>query len=59
MDQIFVALSEYIILKKIMTKVEKIQKDFPGLDPITFTFSENSNHWRETLLAAIRQNIAG
>ena len=27
--------------------------------PITFTFSENSNYWRESLFEAIRQNIAG
>ena len=26
---------------------------------ITFTFSENSNYWRECLLEVIRQNIAG
>jgi len=29
------------------------------LDPITFTFSENSNYWRESLLEVIRRNIAG
>jgi len=29
------------------------------LDPITFTFSENSNYWQESLLKVIRQNIAG
>ena len=28
-------------------------------DPITFTFSENSNYWHESLLEVIRQNIAG
>ena len=27
-------------------------------DPITFTFSENSNYWHESLLEVIRQNIA-
>ena len=30
------------------SKVEKILKG--SLDPITFTFSENSNYWRESLL---------
>ena len=30
----------------------------PEFDPITFTFSENSNYWREILLEVIRQNIA-
>ena len=32
---------------------------WPGFDPITFTFSENSNYWRESLLEIRRQNIAG
>ena len=31
----------------------------PGFDLITFTFCENSNYWRESLLEVIRQNIAG
>ena len=31
----------------------------PGFDPITFTFDENSNYGRESLLEVIRQNIAG
>ena len=31
----------------------------PWFDPITFTISENSNHWRENLLEVMRQNIAG
>ena len=38
------------------------RKDFktqPGFDPITFTFSENSNNERESLLEVKRQNIAG
>ena len=37
------------------------RKDFrrqPGFDTITFTFSENSNYWQESLLEVIRQNIA-
>ena len=29
------------------------------MDPITFTFSENSNYWQESLIEVIRQNIAG
>ena len=29
------------------------------MDPITFTFSENSNFWRESLPYDIGQNIAG
>ena len=37
-------------------KVEKILKG--SLDPITFTFSENSNFWRESVLEVQRQNIA-
>ena len=36
-------------------KVEKA-KEY-SLDSITFTFSENSNFWQESLLEAIRQNI--
>ena len=28
------------------------------MDPITFTFSENSNYWRESVLEVIRQKIA-
>ena len=30
-----------------------------GIDPITFTFSENSNYWRKSLLEVIRQNVGG
>jgi hypothetical protein len=30
-----------------------------GFDSITFTFSENSNYGRESLLETERQNIAG
>ena len=30
-----------------------------GFNPITCTFSENSNYWWESLLEVIRQNIAG
>ena len=32
---------------------------WPGFNPITFTFSKNSNHWWKSLLEVIRQNIAG
>ena len=39
-------------------KVEKIQEDSLNLIP-PFTFSENSNHGRESLLEVMRQNIAG
>ena len=38
------------------------RKDFkrlPGFDPISFTFIENSNCERESLLEVWRQNIAG
>ena len=31
----------------------------PGFHPITLTFSENSNYWRERSLEGIRQNITG
>ena len=44
---------EYII------KVENISKGSLDSDPITFTFSENSNFGRESLLEMERQNIAG
>ena len=37
----------------------KFFKRKPGFNPITFTFSENSNFWRERLPEGIRQNIAG
>ena len=40
----------------------KAQKDLrrkPGFDPITFTFSENSNYWRESLLEVVTQSIDG
>ena len=40
-----------------LNKVKKILKG--SLDSITFTFSENSNYERESLLVVIRQNIAG
>ena len=41
-------------------KVEKLLEDTQsGFDPITFTFSANSNYWLEILLEVIRQNIAG
>ena len=36
---------------------KKDLRRYPGFDPITFTF--NSNDGRESLLEAIRQNIAG
>ena len=42
--------------------LEKCIKDlrrWSGFDPITFTFSENSNYWQESLLELIRQKIAG
>ena len=35
----------------------KVEKS--GFNPITFTFSENSNFWRESLLEIIRQNTVG
>ena len=31
----------------------------PGFDPITFTFSENSNYWQKRFLEVLRQNISG
>ena len=34
-------------------------RTYPGFEFITFTFSENSNYWRESLLEVIGQNIAG
>ena len=41
-------------------KVENIYKRrYPGFDPITYTFSENSNIWRESLLEVITQNVPG
>ena len=43
----------------LSVKVEKIYEDSFGFDPITFTFSENSNYLRESLFEVIRQNIAG
>ena len=42
----------------LSVKVEKIYEDSFGFDPITFTFSENSNYLRESLFEVIRQNIA-
>jgi hypothetical protein len=39
-------------------KIERLSKidlrRLPGFDPITFTFSENSNYWWENLLEVIR-----
>ena len=43
------------------SKIE-VYKDFKrqsGFDPITFTFSENSNYGQESLLEVDRQNIGG
>ena len=45
-------------MEDFIYKVEKILKGSLD-DPITFTFSENSNYGRERLLEVIRQNIAG
>ena len=42
----------------IKSKVEKILKGNPDVI-FTFTFSENSNYGRESLLEVERQNIAG
>ena len=47
---------------KVVSRFHKVEKDLrrqSGFNPITFTFSENSNYWQESLLEAIRQNIAG
>jgi hypothetical protein len=44
-------------MKKKILEIEKILKG--SLDPITFTFSKNSNYGRESLLEVQRQNIAG
>ena len=38
-------------------KSRKDLRRYLRFDPITF--SENSNYWRESLLAVIRQDIAG
>ena len=41
-------------------KLENIYKRrYPGFNSITFTFSENSNIWQESLLEVIRRNIDG
>ena len=48
--------SKELYLLTYLDKVEKILKG--SLDPITFTFSENSNYWQESLLELTRQNIA-
>ena len=44
---------------KIRDDIQVESEKMPGFDPITFTFSENSNYWRERFLEVIRQNIAG
>ena len=45
-------LKEKPELEKLLfiSKVEKILKSYPGFNPITFIFSENSNSGRESLL---------
>ena len=51
-----------IVAPFLTVNVWKSRKDvrrLPEFDPITFTFSENSNYWQENLLEVIRQNIAG
>ena len=44
---------------KIRDDIQVISEKMPGFDPITFTFNENSNYWRESLLEVIGQKIAG
>jgi hypothetical protein len=39
--------------------VDKVEKILKGSLDLTFTFSENSNYWWESLLEVIRQNIIG
>ena len=41
------------------SKVEKILKGSFEFDPITFTFSKNSNYGRESFLEVQKQNIVG
>ena len=42
--------TEYVSTSQFTTvKVEKKIKMYPGFDPITFTFSENSNYGQESL----------
>jgi hypothetical protein len=41
---------QHLRAKNISNKVEKKIKSLPGFDPITFTFSKNSNYGRENLL---------
>ena len=56
-----------IIKKKLQVRLFNKRKKMkgkdlrrqPGFDPITFTFSENSNYWLESLLEITRQNVAG
>ena len=44
----------------VMYKSRKYFKRWPGFDPITSTFSENSNYYlEESLLEVLQQNIAG
>ena len=46
-------------MMKFKSYFRKYLRRYPGFDPITFSFSENSNYWQESLLEVIRQNIAG
>ena len=52
-----------VMFIKVLYRNKQSRKDFerqPGFDPITFTFSEDSNYEREGLLEVVeRQNFAG
>ena len=56
-DSIFICIKQHCCCKctvsvetKNASKVENNLRRYPGFDPITFTFSENSNYGRESLL---------
>ena len=53
-------VDKFLVLRKSINTIDISSKvEQTGFDPITFSFSENSNYWRESLLEVIRQNIAG
>ena len=46
-------------VEKFLRYSRKDFKKYPGFDPITFTFSENSNYGQESLIEMYSKYIAG